>query len=780
LSELKERQDTGVGGVADSDGTRRALAQAQLERAEAAETLAEAHWSEVTGGRPLPYPVSREGAVPGLGGGAPRWSRSPRGGAPSDSKAAGGSVAPEGSVVSVEHIPSASHVVFDTDDGAAYALVPSGPDLTVAHWVSDPASAHGRPADPATGQEAYAGDIVVQRQLLDQALTAADGTPQLRKVLERQATSFEEDVRLFRALEERTSLRELAPAQLVAVVLAERRALRTLSADWDRLTDNLLSARGSWRWARSYPFDEENLGPVVRQVHRHLLADLSLTVNIDLGARVGDGTLLDAMTGDERLLRNVWEVLPGYSRYFERRGAAEEAMGYPASVKRTTHAAGIYPPRPGLDAWDESFAPTPADRADLPNYAALTSQHRPRGLGLYGNAVFHLKRELLERATFTPGDSFSPGRQGARSITGSNNLLPLLNHGPDRLVRLAFAEATGFRYDEEFRLLRDTGELERHLVGFFEVQVHGGVRWEDVERVVLVREGGTPAHQQQARLEQFAQEAGHGFTVEILEPGAVRPTALAPDTPAGGGTLVSAHTGVTTPDNAHTSVPEPTPARDKVATETHVTVEEGAVPVRAPEAAGTAHPDPAEAFEAVRQQFPDVLVHTGRWTMWGHDGDTPHTSAYAIENSALGLRGVFVPSTADGGVGAWHWQLPGHHEPVAVTPLKLPTSATAHSAASTPAPITADAANPLMSGLAAAPWSAGLHWRADDEELYVFAAAGAEHPAAVFADGLRPPGRHLVHVAAHAGADDTPDSAWLTATRTIDWLRAQATADPSR
>ncbi|NUR43373.1 MAG: hypothetical protein HOV73_25160, partial [Streptomyces sp.] len=116
LSELKERQDTGVGGVADSDGTRRALAQAQLERAEAAETLAESHWSEVTGGRPLPYAVSREGTVPGLGGGAPHWSRSPRGGAPSGSKAPGGSVAPEGSVVSVEHIPSASHVVFDTDD----------------------------------------------------------------------------------------------------------------------------------------------------------------------------------------------------------------------------------------------------------------------------------------------------------------------------------------------------------------------------------------------------------------------------------------------------------------------------------------------------------------------------------------------------------------------------------------------------------------------------------------------------------------------------------------
>jgi hypothetical protein len=112
---------------------------------------------------------------------------------------------------------------------------------------------------------------------------------------------------------------------------------------------------------------------------------------------------------------------------------------------------------------------------------------------------------------------------------------------------------------------------------------------------------------------------------------------------------------------------------------------------------------------------------------------------------------------------------------VAVTPLRLPTSATAHHAA--PAPrLAAEAAGPLVSALEAAPWSAGLHWRADDEELYVFAGAGAEHPAAVFADGLRPAGDQLVHVAAHVGDGQVSDSAWLTATRKIGWLRERATA----
>lgn len=203
-------------------------------------------------------------------------------------------------------------------------------------------------------------------------------------------------------------------------------------------------------------------------------------------------------------------------------------------------------------------------------------------------------------------------------------------------------------------------------------------------------------------------------------------------------------------------------------------VEEGSVPVgAADEAAGPAHPDPAGTFDAVRQRYPDALVHTGRWTMWGHDGDTPHTSSYAIENAALGLRGVFMPPAAAGGVGAWHWHLPGHSGPVAVTPLRLPTSA-APGATATPARFATGAPGPLVPELEAAPWSAGLHWRADDEELYVFAGAGTEHPAAVFTDGLRPPGGDLVHIAAHLGG--VPDSAWLTATRKIGWLREQATA----
>lgn len=113
---------------------------------------------------------------------------------------------------------------------------------------------------------------------------------------------------------------------------------------------------------------------------------------------------------------------------------------------------------------------------------------------------------------------------------------------------------------------------------------------------------------------------------------------------------------------------------------------------------------------------------------------------------------------------------------MAVTPLTLPTSATPNSATQTPARIATEAAAPVVAALDAAPWSTGLHWRADDDELYVFGPAGPERPAAVFAGGLRPAGNELVHVAAHVSEPDGPGSGWLTATRKIGWLRERAAA----
>jgi hypothetical protein len=193
------------------------------------------------------------------------------------------------------------------------------------------------------------------------------------------------------------------------------------------------------------------------------------------------------------------------------------------------------------------------------------------------------------------------------------------------------------------------------------------------------------------------------------------------------------------------------------------------------------HQGPAVSFETVRQRYPEPVARNAQWTMWGHDGGTPETSAYAIENGSLGLRGVYVPSAAGHGVGEWHWHLPGESEPVMVTPLKLPSSAPSASAAHTLPRIAAEARQKQVgAALAAAPWGGGLRWRADGDELYAFGPAGPEGPAAVFKDGLRPVGDQVVHVAAHVGERGARDSAWLTATRDLGWLRSQyATGDPA-
>src|SRR5690606_10448201 len=247
----------------------------------------------------------------------------------------------------------------------------------------------------------------------------------------------------------------------------------------------------------------------------------------------------DAMTGSQQLLRNAWETDAAGAGYFARRGTAEETLGLPASVKRTTEASGIYPSAAGA-----SFAPTAGDRADLPNYAALTSRYQPGGVTRYGQAAFHLHADVMQRATFTPADSLNDDLQGARSVTGRGNMLPLLNHGPEHLVRLAFAEATDFHYDSELRGRRDAGALELHLHRYFEAQIHGGVKWDDLDRVtlelhlhryfeaqihggvkwddldrvVLVDHGFDPAtlQAQKLQLEQFARANGLSFTVETL------------------------------------------------------------------------------------------------------------------------------------------------------------------------------------------------------------------------------------------------------------------------
>ncbi|MBY8882307.1 scabin-related ADP-ribosyltransferase [Actinacidiphila acidipaludis] len=259
-------------------------------------------------------------------------------------------------------------------------------------------------------------------------------------------------------------------------------------------------------------------------------------------------------------------------------------------------------------------------------------------------------------------------------------------------------------------------------------------------------------------LEEPETEEGAGGTVlttevtvpqEVLTPSASRTTATGPQRP--------------TPLSAIPEEPEP-----------------------AAEFTTTPAPAPA-AFTAVRRAHPDPIAGNDRWTMWGRNGDTPHSSAYAVAFPALDLRGVYAPPASGDGLGTWHWYAGEDTRPVAVTPLTLRSpgggGATADRPTATPVAPAATGRS-ATAALAAAPWSPGLRWRSGDEDLYVFSAAHAEGPDGVFARGLLPPGDHAVHPAAHAagGTDGVGDpdgaggSVWLTASRDIGWLRGQAEA----
>jgi hypothetical protein len=192
---------------------------------------------------------------------------------------------------------------------------------------------------------------------------------------------------------------------------------------------------------------------------------------------------------------------------------------------------------------------------------------------------------------------------------------------------------------------------------------------------------------------------------------------------------------------------------------------------------------PRTTFADVVEQYPEPIARHPRWTMWGHNGPTPRTSAYAVELPALDLRGVYVPPAAEEageGVGSWHWYVGDEAEPTAVTPLTLrlasPGPASAVQAHLRP-PLAAGAAHAnAVAALDAAPWSAGLRWRADGDDLYVFGPPRTQDPEDVFAAGLRPPGERPVHVAAHVREGGAADSLWVTASRDIGWLRGQASA----
>jgi hypothetical protein len=399
-------------------------------------------------------------------------------------------------------------------------MVPGGRDLELARQLLS-----GDHATVSEGLRAERQRVEAELSNTMRGLPQGEGEPYLA-MLRSRLQRVSQDLEIFGSLSARgiwgdpnqtpprpSALRE---AHVTAIVLAERRGRQVAASERRALIDRLRGGR--WAWASEYPLGDDEIGPLLDRVHEHVRHRMDVTINMRLDKEIAPGrTVLDSMLEDQgRLFRSAWEAGEQNRGYEARRGATEERMGYAAALNRDRRAGGVFQsldPDPARDR----FAPTSASRTDLPKYAALMSPHRTRALAAYGPSIFHWNPAVRERATFTPQDSFAGGRAGVRGITGADHLFPLLLHGQEDVVRLAFAEATGFAHDAGMRDLRDRGNLSTMAGGYFEAQIHGDLSWSDLERIVLMYETFEKEKFEdiKTRLEEFAAAQGYGFQVEM-------------------------------------------------------------------------------------------------------------------------------------------------------------------------------------------------------------------------------------------------------------------------
>jgi hypothetical protein len=379
----------------------------------------------------------------------------------------------------------ATSVAGDDEVAVSQRMVPSGRDLILARNLLDPAV-----ADP------YAAELAE----VDRALSATPEGDAAREPLRQRRENLLEDQSIFNAMRGRADWSQLDPVQAAALVLAERRGRAIEAESRQALIEKLRD--GHWEWATKYPLDDDHVDEFIDQVHDFMQHQMILTINVPLAK-------LKLLTADvENLLKTGWET-DQTNTYLNMRGNVEEWLGYAASVKRDIEAGGIYPPNPATSGSKRHFSPNEQDRKQLPKYAALISPLRQAGLSRYGEVAFHLKPELRNRATFTPYDSFAPDLKGARGVTSRSNLIPLLVHGSDNMVRATFAEATKFAYDFSETLARSIGAT------YFEAQIHGNVSWKNVDKIVLSHYVAATNTATQNTLEEFAASNGLTFTVEI-------------------------------------------------------------------------------------------------------------------------------------------------------------------------------------------------------------------------------------------------------------------------
>ncbi|MFT7841846.1 toxin glutamine deamidase domain-containing protein [Saccharothrix sp. BKS2] len=275
----------------------------------------------------------------------------------------------------------------------------------------------------------------------------------------------------------------LTPAQRNALKIAAERGARSHEADRAAAADRLrrLNATAGTR----YPVDDQAaLDDILDAAHLHLRT-MDLVRNIDLTRapagvpRVpGQHTPVAAeyLTSHGRF-PTFWET--GYTfgtPLRSGRGWVEEKQGYGSVLNRTSGDPA------DRDDTTSDFAPTAPH--ELPAYGALNSGLQHGGVYSYGTTVMHLKQEVRPRTTFTPMDSAATGSGGMESYTDGEHLFGLLAHGHEENVRLALGDITGFRYDDELRA-QITEDGFAAVGRYFEAQVHGGIGWSNIAKVVV-------------------------------------------------------------------------------------------------------------------------------------------------------------------------------------------------------------------------------------------------------------------------------------------------------
>ncbi|MGW0272035.1 hypothetical protein ACWDYF_27935 [Streptomyces sp. NPDC003284] len=383
-------------------------------------------------------------------------------------------------------------------------MIPSGRDLVIARLLK-------QTDDPMAGRSDSHGVSLIDEEEFRSAPSELetelarfnDEENRYYQMLRQRLINSQEDLEIFEDLRTRAVWNELSPEQIAVMVMVERHGRQIAESERTHLFKRL--RRDELDWVDEYPIpSDEEMEEIIDRAHAYMREEMDITINVNLDHEHEGVPIIESMLSDPeaRIFRNAWEVNRS-GPYMNYRGSTEERLGYAASLKR------------GFGSTDPLFTPVGEERKNLPVYSALSFPDALKGAApQYGSTVFRLKSTVRERVSHTPKDSMGGdfGRDGTRSLTGPNHLIPLLSRGKSETVRRVFAEATGFNFDSAEFYQPDPGD-------YFESQVHGDVKWDDVDliRMVPKHDGEVSFYREyENRLKTFAEQHGFTFRVEVL------------------------------------------------------------------------------------------------------------------------------------------------------------------------------------------------------------------------------------------------------------------------